>query len=124
VKPETDRGIQLAEGDLQMAAYARRRRLNEQCIYHCHQALAKLLKAIWTERHTSSSVPKTHNLGSLSIELFPDLGAEDHELLQRIGRQYLPSRYAEYDPQYSRDEVAELHRGTQRIYAWLRQQLS
>ena len=124
MKPETERALQLAEGDFVMAGYARRRKLLEQCIFHCHQTLEKTLKAIWEERLDTGSPPKTHNLAMLAQELFPDLPPPDLELLQRLARQYLPSRYAEYQAVYSVEETNEFYIRTREMFSWLRQQLT
>ncbi len=122
MKPVTERGLQLAEGDLVMAAYARRRRMYDQCVSHCRQALEKLLKAIWEEKQDFGSPPKTHNLGALAKQLLPDLDDATSEFLQRLARQYLPARNAEYE--YSVEEAADYHRRTREIFSWLRRQLT
>ena len=107
MKPVTERGLQLAEGDS-----------------HCRQALEKLLKAIWEEKQDFGSPPKTHNLGALAKQLLPDLDDATSEFLQRLARQYLPARYAEYEPEYSVEEAADYHRRTREIFSWLRRQLT
>lgn len=124
MKPESKRALELAEGDLVMAGYARRRKLHEQCVFHCHQALEKILKAIWEERASEGSPPRTHNIASLALQLFPDLRDEDLRLLERLARQYLPSRYVEYETVYSEQDAATYYRRSREIFAWLRQQLS
>jgi HEPN domain-containing protein len=106
-----------------MAAYARRRKLYVQCVFHCHQAVEKMLKAIWEERQDVGSPPKTHNLAALANELFQELSAQDSEFLQRLARQYLPARYAEYEPEYSLEETGEFYTRTGELFSWLRQQL-
>ena len=124
MKPETERGVHLAEHDLRMAAYARREKMFEQCVYHCHQAIEKLLKATWTERREQGTVPRTHNLAGLANDLFAEIAEEDLLLLQRLARQYLPTRYSEYEAEYSAREAGEYYNRTSEIFSWLRQQLT
>lgn len=123
VKPETGRWLKHAEDDLAIADMALNRGLYSQCVFHCQQALEKLLKAHWIE-HLEEPHPRTHNLAALALRL--DIGATDQQLafLQRLAEQYLPSHYADFDVEYPEEAGRYYYRLTEETYAWLRQQLS
>jgi HEPN domain-containing protein len=124
VKPETERWVKQSKDDLVMAAFARERGMYDQCVFHCQQALEKILKAIWLDRNQSRPHPRTHNLAELARQLSLDPSDDQLRFFQRLTEQYLPSHYADYDIEYPEEVGNYYYQHTEDTYAWLRQQLS
>jgi HEPN domain-containing protein len=67
--------------------------------------------------------PKTHGLRALAEALPLDLSEKHRNFLQRLGNQYLPSHYADFDVEYDQDIASYYQDGTREFYQWLRPQL-
>jgi len=93
-------------------------------IFHCQQAIEKLLKAMWIERADLGSPPKTHSLNELVQGLGLQVSAERKEFLQTLTNQYVPTRYADFEVEYQVDQVQWYLDTTTEVVEWLRQQLS
>ena len=124
MKPETERWVKLAEGDLEMASAALERELYSPCMFHCQQALEKLLKAIWVEKASAGVPPRKHDLVELAQEVDLELSQEWIDFLADLYGQYNPSRYGDVAVAYSRDEGENYYQRTSELFGWLRQQLS
>ena len=124
MKAETERWAELAEEDRSIATAALEASFFRPCIFHCQQALEKLLKAIWIERATEGLPRRTHDLVSLCKELDLGLSEEWLEFLRRLSEQYIPTRYGDAPVEYSRESAENYHERTREIFSWLRQQLS
>ena len=61
-------------------------------VFHCQQALEKLLKAIWIETHEQAVPPRTHDLIRLAQEVAVGL-EEWHPFLSDLTEQYVATRY-------------------------------
>ena len=94
MKPETERWLQRAEEDLQVAAAALEHGWVRSSIFHSHEAVEKTLKAIWVESRNEQP-EKTHNLPYLASELRLDLSKEQRGFLRKLYWQLIPSRYPE-----------------------------
>jgi HEPN domain-containing protein len=107
-----------------MARSALSQGIYEQCVFHCQQALEKLLKAIGIERTASGSPRRTHDLVLLAQDAGLSIGESDMALLDRLTEQYMPTRYPDDPTEYTEDEAQAYLIETERTFAWLRQQLS
>ena len=123
MKETTKRWLQTAENDLAVAGIAFEHRFFDQCVFHCQQSIEKLLKAMWIE-WLEQPYPKTHGLRALAEALPLELSDEHRNFLQRLGNQYLPSHYADFDTAYDEDVALYYQNGTREMYEWLRPQLS
>ena len=124
MKRETGIWLGRAEGDLTMAELGLGRGLFDQCIFHCQQALEKLLKAILIERSPTSRARRSHDLVLLAEAVELTLSREQFQFLRRLGELYVPSRYGDEDVDfdYAASETWLLQ--TKELFAWLRQLLS
>jgi HEPN domain-containing protein len=124
VKPATSLWVIRAEGDLKVAELVLGIDLFEQCIFHCQQSLEKILKALWIERGDLGPPPKVHSLNQLAQGLGLDLEPSIREFLQRLTNQYIPTRYADYEVEFSREQTTPYLEQTLEVYTWLRTQLN
>ena len=124
MKPETERWVEIAVSDLEMADVALEREYYQHTVFLCQQSIEKLLKAIWTERHGVGTHPRTHNLVKLATALRLDVPPQWRILLLDLTDQIFPSRYPEAGRRYSREVAGEYYNTTQELFAWLRQQLT
>lgn len=124
MKPETERWVQLSDEDVQMAEAALERELYAPCVFHCQQAIEKMLKAVWVERAPEGYPPKEHKLVPLARKAQLQMDEKQKAFLEDLSRQYQPTRYADVAVEYSRQEAENYYQGTQEILGWLRQQLS
>jgi HEPN domain-containing protein len=114
---------QSAERDLRVATLTVQDGLYDQCIFHCQQALEKALKAVWIDQR-GGVPPKTHNIAGLATELALELPDDRLKFLQRLAEQYLPSRYADFQIEYSVEQASYYYENTSEMLLWLRQQLN
>ena len=119
MKPETQRWVRLAEEDRQVARTALESSLHRPCVFHCQQALEKVLKAMWIEQREQGYPPKKHNLVSLAQELGLQLEDEMWEFLDDLAKQYNPTRYGDVIAEYSRDQGVHYYRRTEELLDWL-----
>lgn len=124
MKPETEGWVEVAESDLRAARAVLGEGLFQQTVFHCQQALEKMLKAIWTERHGAGTHPRTHNLVRLAAALGLDVPARWLDLLVDLTDQVFPSRYPEAGWRYNREIAEKYYNETQELCAWLRQALT
>jgi len=124
VKPETKEWVEVAVSDLRTASVTLREELYGQTVFHCQQAVEKLLKAIWTERHGAGTHPRTHNLVKLADRLGLDVPPQWRGLLMDLTDQVFPSRYPEAGWRYNRAAAEEYYNRTEECFGWLRQELT
>jgi len=122
MKPETERWLRRAAEDMGVADAAWERGYDSSCIYHCQQAIEKLLKAKLIEK--TGRYPKTHDLPSLAEGSSLDLSQEQSEFLGKLSEQYLPTRYGDEWIDMPRETAENYYRTSRDIYSWLLQQLS
>ena len=123
MKETTRRWLQTADNDLAVARLAHTNGFYNQCVFHCQQAVEKVLKAIWIER-LGETHPRTHNLAHLALQLRLDVSDEQLTILQDLADQYLPSHYADVEVEYPEDESSGYLALTSETFRWLRQLLS
>jgi HEPN domain-containing protein len=128
MKKETREWIELSEEDLQVARLALDEGIPRTCIFHCQQALEKLLKAIWIEKAAEGYPPREHNLTLLAAKGNVVLDAGRQEFFDSLSKQYMPTRYAdvaiEEEVEYSKEQAENYYRRTAEEFQWLRQQLN
>ena len=90
-------------------------------MFQNHEAIEKVLKAIWMENR-GEAAEKTHNLPYLASELGLQLSGEQTDFLRKLYWQLIPSRYPE-GPEPERETVEWYHKGTEGLFSWLRQTL-
>ena len=122
MKPETERWLRRAAEDMGVADAAWERGYDSSCIYHCQQAIEKLLKARLIEK--TGRYPKTHDLPSLAEGSSLDLSQEQSEFLGKLSEQYLPTRYGDEWIEMPRETAENYYRTSRDIYSWLLQQQS
>lgn len=120
MKEETKDWVALADMDLAAAEVLLERGLYPPVIFHCQQAVEKLLKAIWLER-TGEVPPRTHNLVDLASELKLSL-PEWESFLGTLTDQAVASRYAGGQA-YTQSTAQEYYKRTIELCELLRQNL-
>ena len=98
--------------------------MEELGLFHCQQALEKLLKGIVVEQRSPEYVRRTHDLVSLAEELNLQISEEQFRLLRRLGELYVPSRYGEEDVDLGDESLIDWLRQATELFSWLRQLLS
>src|SRR3990172_9122083 len=101
-----------------MAAIALRQDFLSTCMFHNHEAIEKVLKAIWIDTR-GELAEKTHSLPYLASELRLPVSDEQKEFLRKLYWQLIPSRYPE-GPEPDRGTVEWYHEETRRMFSWLR----
>src|SRR3989304_9299062 len=115
MKPETERWVEIAVSDLEMADVALEREYYQHTVFLCQQSIEKLMKAIWTERHGVGTHPRVHNLVKLADALGLDVPAQWQHLLVDLTDQIFPSRYPEAGWRYNREGAEEDYNGCREI---------
>jgi HEPN domain-containing protein len=64
MKPETKKWLKLSDDDLRMAKAAVELEIWSQCLFHCQQAIEKILKGRLVE--ADMPVPRIHDLPELA----------------------------------------------------------
>jgi len=118
VKAETSEWLKFAAEDMHVAALVLREGYSASCLFHCHQAIEKLLKALWSETRLDLP-PKTHSLRSLVETLALAVSEEQNDFLQRLNNQYMPTRYPNAPLDFEDIEVGRYLSETQEFYSWL-----
>ena len=121
MKPETQRWVRYAETDLEAAALALEHNLLRISLFHSHEAVEKVLKAIWVETRNEES-EKTHNLPYLANELGIELSETQKEFLRKLYWELIPSRYPE-GSEPDRQAVRWYYEEARGLFSWLRQML-
>jgi len=121
MKPETERWFRRAEEDLSAAELALDHGLLSICMFQNHEAIEKILKAIWIDTR-GELAEKTHNLPYLASELQLPLSHAQKEFLRKLYWELIPSRYPE-GPEPDRTTVEWYHEKTKEMFSWLRRML-
>ncbi len=112
----------MAEMDLRAAQILLEDGLYPASVFHSHQAVEKILKALWVERHAEGMPQRTHDLIQLLEDTHLRLPRWE-PFLQELSNQAVASRYAG-PTAYSRTEAADFLRRTKKVCERLRRQLS
>lgn len=123
MKAETSEWLKIASEDMHVAALVLREEYSASCLFHCHQAVEKLLKALWSETRLDLP-PKTHNLLYLVEGLGLAVPEQRGDFLQKLNDQYTPTRYPDAALDFSNIEVGRYLSETQEFYSWLQLKLS
>lgn len=121
MEPETQEWLDMSDIDLEMAAAGLERGLYAPCVFHCQQAVEKLLKAMWVGSFRDQPPPRTHNLVDLAQELGL-LSGEREEFLRKLSNQAVVSRYVGREA-YSRQVAVEYYEGARELCGLLRRNL-
>ena len=123
MKEETHEWVQFADGDLRAASGLIDLELPALVVFHCQQAIEKLLKALIME--STQSVPRIHDLVELADLLELEVTEEQQLLLARLSYQAVASRYPGTAHRYTeKEEVQDLLEQTEGFYGWLRAKLT
>jgi HEPN domain-containing protein len=93
---DSERWLQFARKDLQMAELAMQAGLFNQVCFHSQQCAEKALKGLIL--HQGHTVPRTHRLGDLLPLLSLDPFADIRLTIQLLDRFYIPTRYPDALP--------------------------
>jgi len=107
-----------------MAELALEKELVEPCVFHCQQAIEKLLKAIWIEQNSSGQPRYVHDLVALGEDARLSFSDEQQTFLQLLTEAYTTTRYADDEPQYSLDAAVRYFQQAEETFSWLQQQMN
>jgi HEPN domain-containing protein len=113
---------ELAQSDLRAARGLLDLALPGQAIFHCQQAVEKLLKALIAEY--GASPPRIHDLLELAETARVELGPAEQSLLTRLSDQAVASRYPGTAGRYTEEQVRQLLQATEQVFSWLRAKLT
>ncbi len=121
MKPETQRWIRYGETGLEAASLALEHNLLRISLFHSHEAVEKILKAILVEARNEQP-EKTHNLPYLANELGIELTEAHKEFLRKLYWELIPSRYPE-GAEPDRQAIRWYYEEARGLISWLRQML-
>jgi HEPN domain-containing protein len=93
---DSERWLQFAREDLQMAELALQADILNQVCFHSQQGAEKAIKGLLL--HQARVVPRTHRLGDLLPLLSPNPFVDIHLDVQLLDRFYIPTRYPDALP--------------------------
>jgi HEPN domain-containing protein len=121
----TQKWLEYAKRDLRDAEILFKNKRYLSCIYHCHQATEKFLKALLAER--GKIIPKTHDLLDLLKQSEIKYTKEILNFIQELNPYYSPIRYPDVREAVSlkvhRQRASEILKLTKEISKWLLYQL-
>jgi len=86
--------IERALKDMALAESISPSEQGENIVFHCHQALEKVLMALITSKGGSNRIPRIHDLLSLYKEAALDKSKPEFlELINELNKLYLPAKY-------------------------------
>jgi len=113
--------INFAKDDLKMAEILFENKSYKGCIYHCHQAIEKSLKALLIAKN--KRVRKTHDLADLLKNTAIRCPDELLEFIYRLNPYYNPIRYpdvvVDFPLKYDKKSSQEILRLTKDVSKWL-----
>ena len=116
----TKKWLEFAQQDLKDAEILFENKRYSGCIYHCHQAVEKLLKATLTEK--GERIPKTHDLLDLLKQSQIKYTKEILEFVQELNPYYNPIRYPDTPKvliKFPRQKALKILKLTKEISKWL-----
>ena len=99
----------------------------QACVFHCHQTIEKMMKAILVSKNIMP--PKIHDLVSLSTKLGIDIPEEIQICLDRINPHYMRPRYPDlkfapgFHFTYNKRNTEKILIQAEQILVWLKKQL-
>lgn len=119
MKPDAQRWFDRAVHHLGAAEALQGTEFYEESVFFCQQAVEVALKALWLEQSGDAVPPRTHNLVGLAARWDVGIAVETMDFVRRLSQQYTPSRYADADVEYTKDDVAYYLKGAKEFFAWL-----
>ena len=113
----------MADYDLDVAGLCFRQEVYVYCVFFCHLALEKLLKAIVLEELGLEEPPYTHNLSGLSEIAGLDLLDEYAVFLARLSTRSVDTRYPEFLSDYDKSLGETTLLRTNEVFQWLKSKL-
>ena len=114
--------FEFAKSNLKNAGILFENKSYRDCIWYCHQAIEKLLKAIITGKN--QKVRKIHDLVGLLEETDFASNKFISKFLEELNPYYIPTRYPEATFKlkviYSKRETQRIFKTTQEVFKWLR----
>ena len=118
---EGERWAAQADYDLSVAQLLYQQEVYRYCVFFCHLALEKRLKAILVGS-TGRRAPHTHNLRTLAREVRVNPPYNHYRFLIDMTEHSIRTRYPEPEHLafYNRDNVADILNRTREVYEWLK----
>ena len=114
-----------AEYDLGVAELLYRQSVYRYCVFFCHLALEKQLKAMFIERTGIQSPQRTHDLVDLAGDAGIDLPAEYHGFMLELSKQSVAARYPEdSEYRYNEELAASTLSQVREVQEWLKSKIA
>ena len=114
-----------AEYDLGVAELLYRQSVYRYCVFFCHLALEKQLKAILIELTGDEDPPRTHDLIELAALIGIDLSAEYYDLMLGLSEQSVAARYPEDSVYlYNEERAASTLSQSKEVQEWLKSKIA
>ena len=119
---EGERWAAQADYDLSVAELLYQQEVYRYCVFFCHLALEKRLKAILLERTGRREPPHTHGLRTLARGARVNLSYNHYRFLASMEDHSIKARYPKPDDLafYSRNNAADILSRTREVYEWLK----
>ena len=114
-----------AEYDLSVAELLYRQSVYRYCVFFCHLALEKQLKAMFIERTGFESPPRTHDLIDLAGDVGINFSAEYHGFMLDLSEQSVAARYPEDSIyRYNEELAASTLSQAKEVHEWLKSKIA
>lgn len=131
MKKVTKKWLEFAKADLEGAEVllksGKSQWTNQLCVWHCHQAVEKLLKTVIVEK--DKEVKKIHDLIKLLKDSKIELPRDFQEYIDKLNPHYQAPRYPDIPHKgpilkYNK-EIANYHlEKTKKLFLWLKKKLT
>ena len=111
-----------ADYDLSVADLLYQQEVYRYCVFFCHLALEKRLKAILLERTGRREPPYTHNLRTLARDIRANLPPGYYDFVVGMTRHSVAARYPKPIDLafYNRDNATNILNRTREVHEWLK----
>ena len=116
---EGERWAAQADYDLSVAQLLYQQEVYRYCVFFCHLALEKRLKAMIVEYADVAEPPRIHNLIDLADIVGIDLPNEYEMFLGSLSKQSVLARYPQSLDEYTEDIATPTLSRTMEVYEWL-----
>ena len=108
-----------ADYDLSVAELLYQQEVYRYCVFFCHLALEKRLKAMLVEHIGLAEPPRIHNLLDLAGIVGIDLPDEYEAFLGNLSKHSVSARYPQSLDEYTAGIADSILSGTMEVYEWL-----
>ncbi len=125
MKKSTKKWLKFAEQDLKDAEALFEKERYFGCIYHCHQAVEKALKAVFVEK--GKTIPRVHDLPDLLKRSQMRYSEEILDFLEELDPYYSPVRYPDVPEraslEFKKERAEQILNSVKETKKWIQYQI-